>query len=172
MFTLKWPSRQRNSCVRINKQIIVWWLFGYEVHCFNEKISFPWKIDAKLRVQLIARYFGAAFNSVCISFKLIALLYCKSVDRIFTLTVHVSITKTYDGSFNSCVDIVNFSSFRFFLQLKTSYSWITTINSPPERALINQLITAQRLMMLRCKEVKVLETNKIFFSMNNQLVWP
>ena len=142
------------------------------MHCFNEKISFPWKIDAKLRVQLIARYFGAAFNSVCISFKLIALLYCKSVDRIFTLTVHVSITKTYDGSFNSCVDIVNFSSFRFFLQLKTSYSWITTINSPPERALINQLITAQRLMMLRCKEVKVLETNKIFFSMNNQLVWP
>ena len=49
-------------------------------------------------MQLIARYFGAAFNSVCISFKLIALLYSKSVDRIFTLTVCVLITKTYDGS--------------------------------------------------------------------------
>ena len=92
------------------------------------KFSSLWKIDAKLRVQLIARYFGAAFNSVCISFKLIALLYCKSVDRIFTLTVCVLITKTDDGSFNCHVNIVNFSSFGFLILTTQNFLQLNNYN--------------------------------------------
>ena len=65
---------------------------------------------------------------MCISFKLIALLYCKSVDRIFTLTVRVLITKTDDGSFNCHVDIVNFSSFGFLILTTQNFLQLNNYN--------------------------------------------
>ena len=75
----------------------------------------PWKIDAKLGVHLIAKYFGAASSQCLFMIWIDFLLYSKSVDRIFHLTVHMWITKTIYGSFNRLVDIVNFSSYGFLI---------------------------------------------------------
>ena len=92
-----------------------------------KKFPLPWKIDPKLGLHLIKKFCSASLSQCVFIIQTDIWLYFKSVDRIFSLAVHVWITKTYDGSFNWHVDIVNFSSFGFFLQLETSYCWITTV---------------------------------------------
>ena len=92
-----------------------------------KKFPLPWKIDPKLGLHLIKKFCSASLSQCVFIIQTDIWLYFKSVDRIFSLAGHVWITKTYDGSFNWHVDIVNFSSFGLFLQLENSYCWITTL---------------------------------------------
>ena len=93
------------------------------------KFSFPWKIDAKLRVQLIATE-GILVQplTVCV-YHLNWLLY-STVSQLteFSLLLCVLITKTDDGSFNCHVDIVNFSSFGFLILTTQNFLRLNNYN--------------------------------------------
>ena len=51
---------QGNSFVTINIRVKVH--FSFSFFLFWENLPLPWKIDAKLGVHLIAKYFGAALS--------------------------------------------------------------------------------------------------------------